>query len=87
MKKPKPQESSRQPRKRTYSKETGLTVFEPNVVYFDEYLEMYIGAKWPAIKRSLYDAGYQTPEVSEYRSKLIKEYYRLCNTNKLYGVI
>ena len=33
-------------RRRATDPKTGLTVFEPNTVYFNDYLETYIGAKW-----------------------------------------
>lgn len=32
-------------RRRATDPKTGLTVFEPNTVYFNDYLETYIGAK------------------------------------------
>lgn len=38
-------------RRRATDPKTGLTVFEPNTVYFNDYLETYIGAKWQAIKK------------------------------------
>ena len=50
-------------RRRATDPKTGLTVFEPNTVYFNDYLETYIGAKWQAIKNSLYDAGYQRKAI------------------------
>ena len=59
-------------RRRATDPKTGLTVFEPNTVYFNDYLETYIGAKWQAIKNSLYDAGYQDLEVSRYRDGLLR---------------
>lgn len=37
-------------RRRATDPKTGLTVFELNTVYFNDYLETYIGAKWQAIK-------------------------------------
>ena len=33
-------------RRRAVDPKTDLTVFEPNTVYFNDYLETYIGAKW-----------------------------------------
>lgn len=90
MKKSRQQEPKRQnaqPRKRKYDRKTGLTVFEPNVVYFNEYLEIHIGAKWNAIKRSLYDAGYQTAEVSAYRDGLLEDFGGICETNGFRGIV
>lgn len=75
------------PRRRQVDRKTGLTVFEPNTVYFSDYLNTYIGAKWPAIKNSLYDAGYQTIEVSRYRDQLIEDFERICTENNYHGII
>lgn len=75
------------PRKRTIDPETGLTVFEPNTVYFNNYLEIYIGAKWQTIKSSLYDAGYRVSEVSEYRDELLEDFKRMCAENRLHGIV
>lgn len=66
---------------------TGLTVFEPNTVYFNDYLFTYIGAKWQPIKESLYDAGYQVTEVSQYRDGLLADFKKLCRENGYYGII
>ena len=65
----------------------GLTVFEPNPVYFHDYLETYIGATWQAIKNSLYDAGYQALEVSRYRDGLLDDFNRICAENNYHGIV
>lgn len=80
------QEPKRKPRRKTVDPKTGLTVFEPNTVYFNNYLEEYIGAKWNAIKGSLYDAGYQASEVSDYRDKLLEDFKVICKENNFYGI-
>ena len=85
---PQQQEPQRtKPRRRKNDPKTGLTVFEPNTVYFSDYLLNYIGAKWPAIKRSLYDAGYQVAEVSKYRDELIEDFKTLCQKHHLHGIV
>lgn len=81
------QEPKRKLRRRTVDPKTGLTVFEPNTVYFNNYLEEYIGAKWSAIKGSLYDAGYQTTEVSNYRDGLLEDFKTICKENHFYGIV
>lgn len=75
------------PRRRKIDTKTGLTVFEPNTVYFSDYLLNYIGAKWPAIKNSLYDAGYQVAEVSRYRDELLDDFKTLCREHHLHGIV
>lgn len=82
-----PKQQKAQRRKRRYDRKTGLTVFQPNVVYFNEYLEIHIGAKWNTIKRSLYDAGYQTAEVSAYRDRLLEDFGRICEINGFRGIV
>lgn len=74
-------------RRRATDPKTGLTVFEPNTVYFNDYLETYIGAKWQAIKNSLYDAGYQALEVSRYRDGLLDDFNRICAENNYHGIV
>jgi 5,10-methylene-tetrahydrofolate dehydrogenase/methenyl tetrahydrofolate cyclohydrolase len=64
-----------------------LTVRKENTVYFNDYLQQYVGAKWQQIKNSLYDAGYTTIEVSTYRDKLLEEFREICHRNKLHGII
>ena len=75
------------PRRRAVDKKTGLTVFEPNTVYFNDYMQTYIGAKWPAIKNSLYDAGYKVAEVSAYRDKLLAEFFGICEAHHYHGIV
>lgn len=75
------------PRRRKIDPKTGLTVFEPNTVYFSDYLLNYIGAKWSAIKSSLYDAGYQVAEVSRYRDELLDDFKILCLEHHLHGIV
>lgn len=94
MKTSRQQENTRQqepqkmkPRRRKIDPKTGLTVFEPNTVYFSDYLLNYIGAKWPAIKNSLYDAGYQVTEVSRYRDELLDDFKTLCREHHLHGIV
>ena len=77
----------KKPRRRTTDPKTALTVFEPNTVYFNDYLETYIGAKWQAIKNSLYDAGYQALEVSRYRDGLLDDFNRICAENNYHGIV
>lgn len=77
----------KKPRRRTTDPKTALTVFEPNTVYFNDFLETYIGAKWQAIKNSLYDAGYQTNEVSRYRDELLADFKEMCRENGLHGIV
>ncbi len=60
-------------------KKTGLTVVEPNMVYFNNYLRVYIGASWPEIKAELYAQGYKTRQVNEYREEKIREFEDLCD--------
>ena len=60
---------------------------QPNTVYFNDYLETYIGAKWQAIKNSLYDAGYQALEVSRYRDGLLDDFNRICAENNYHGIV
>lgn len=55
----------------------GLLVFDKKA-YFNDYLEIQIGAKWQAIKNSLYDAGYTTAEVNAYRDDLLEDFKELC---------
>lgn len=74
-------------RRRAVDLKTGLTVFEPNTVYFNDYLKTYIGAKWQAIKNSLYDAGYQALEVSQYRDDLLGDFNRICAENNYHGIV
>lgn len=74
-------------RRRATDPKTGLTVFEPNTVYFNDYLKTYIGAKWQAIKNSLYDAGYQALEVSRYRDGLLDDFNRICAENNYHGIV
>lgn len=81
------QQATNRPRRRTEDRKTGLTVFEPNTVYFGDFLEIYIGAKWNTIKGSLYDAGYKTAEVSRYRDELLADFRKLCEKNNLHGII
>lgn len=64
-----------------------LPVHTPNVIFFNEYLEIYVGAKWQQIKSSLYDAGYTTVEVNEYRNEQLKDFNKICKENSLNGVI
>lgn len=77
----------KKPRRRMTDPKTALTVFEPNTVYFNDFLETYIGAKWQAIKGSLYDAGYQTIEVSRYRDELLEDFKEMCRENGLHGIV
>lgn len=74
-------------RKRAVDPKTGLTVFEPNTVYFSDFLLQQIGAKWPEIKNSLYDAGYQVTEVNWYRDGLLKDFWDLCREHHLKGIV
>ena len=60
-------------------KRTGLTVVEPNMVYFNNYLRVYIGASWAEIKTELYAQGYKTRQVNEYREEKIREFEDLCD--------
>ena len=70
-------------RRRAVDPKTGLTVFEPNTVYFNDYLKTYIGAKWQAIKNSLY----QALEVSRYRDGLLDDFNRICTENNYHGIV
>lgn len=79
--------AKKKPRRRTVDPKTGLTVFEPNTVYFNDYLAVYIGAKWWEVKNSLYDAGYQVSEVSRYRDSLINDFNKICADNNYRGII
>lgn len=88
------QENSRQaepkkkkPRKRHIDPKTGLTVFEPNTVYFSDFLLNHVGAKWPEIKSSLYDAGYQVTEVNGYRDGLLEDFKVLCQKHHFRGIV
>ena len=63
------------PRRRKIDPKTGLTVLN------------YIGAKWSAIKNSLYDAGYQVAEVSRYRDELLDDFKILCLEHHLHGIV
>ena len=74
-------------RRRAVDPKTGLTVFEPKTVYFNDYLETYVGAKWQAIKNSLYDAGYQVSEVSQYRDDLLDDFKKICAKNHYHGIV
>ena len=64
-----------------------MTVKSENIVYFNDYLQEYIGARWNQVKGSLYDAGYTVTEVNIYRDKLIEEFKEICHKNNLQGII
>lgn len=64
-----------------------LTVRKDNTVYFNDYLQQYVGARWQQVKGSLYDAGYTTAEVNRYRDKQVEEFQAICRKNNLRGII
>lgn len=74
-------------KKRAIDTIEGLRVFAPGKVYFNEFLTEYIGAPWQPIKNSLYDAGYTTREVMEYRDGLLSDFYDICERNGLHGIV
>ncbi len=64
--------------KREFENIAGFLVFEKRA-YFSDYLENEVGAKWHTIKRTLYDAGYTTAAVNEYRDGLLADFRKLCD--------
>lgn len=64
-----------------------LPVHEPNIVFYNEYLEIYVGAKWQQIKSSLYDAGYTSAEVNDYRNEQLKDFNKICKEKNLCGIV
>ena len=64
-----------------------LPVYENRTIYFNNYLQEQIGAKWQQVKNSLYDAGYTSSGVNEYRDGLLADFNALCSEYHLRGVI
>lgn len=58
-----------------------------NKVFFNHYLQQQIGAGWQQMKNSLYDAGYTSVEVNEYRNGLLEDFREVCEKNHLHGII
>lgn len=67
-------------RKREFKEAAGMIVFERRA-YFNDYLEAQVGARWHLIKRTLYDAGYTTVAVNEYRDGLLADFRAVCREN------
>lgn len=64
-----------------------LPVYENRSIYFNNYLQEQIGAKWQQVKSSLYDAGYNSAEVNAYRDGLLADFNDLCREYRLRGII
>lgn len=58
-----------------------------NKVFFNHYLQQQIGGTWQQVKNSLYDAGYTSLEVNEYRNGLLEDFRAVCDENHLHGII
>ena len=65
----------------------GMPVCGGGVCYFSHYLQQQIGAKWPAIKDCLYEAGYNMQQVNEYRNGLLDDFYGTCREAGVEGSI
>lgn len=72
--------AGRRKRKLEFENIAGFLGFEKRA-YFSDYLENEIGASWYKIKCSLYDAGYTTTEVNEYRERLLSDFRELCRVH------
>ena len=68
-------------------KTIGLRVYNGNELHFNDYLRQQVGAGWYVIRNDLYNAGYTTWEVFEYREKLLEDFRKLCRENRYIPVV
>ena len=73
-------------RKREIENVAGMVVID-KAAYFNHYLEAQVGARWHLIKRTLYDAGYTTVAVNEYRNGLLADFRAVCKEHGIIGWI
>lgn len=59
-------------------KTIGLRVYDGNRLRFNDYLRQQVGAGWYVIRDDLYESGYATTEVFEYRESLLGDFRKLC---------
>ena len=68
-------------------KAIGLRVYNGNELHFNDYLRQQVGAGWYVIRNDLYDAGYTTWEVFEYREKLLEDFRELCRQHRYIPIV